>query len=168
MEFQGPELATLAWSYAQLVFHHQPLFEAIAAESRKMLAGNRMDGFAAGMVLQGLASAEDLSLALLLFWQVDACGLEPGALGFGALLGGLERRPEALHHEFRLLRGLLVRGRGGVPVPGEPALAVAAARLAEVAGAGPVLHLLSPGWREGRAPLPGLAGRVRRACGSEP
>mmetsp|Transcript_56766 Transcript_56766/g.176529 ORF Transcript_56766/g.176529 Transcript_56766/m.176529 type:complete len:134 (+) Transcript_56766:3-404(+) len=133
-----------------------------------MPASNRMDGFAAGMVLQGLASAEDLSLALLLFWQVDACGLEPGALGFGALLGGLERRPEALHHEFRLLRGLLVRGRGGVPVPGEPALAVAAARLAEVAGAGPVLHLLSPGWREGRAPLPGLAGRVRRACGSEP
>jgi len=58
----------------------------------KLLEDGRMDALAGGMVLQALASLDDLSHAFALFDRMEAFGLVAGALGLSRFLGELERR----------------------------------------------------------------------------
>eukprot|EP00933_Yihiella_yeosuensis_P021958 TRINITY_DN1729_c0_g1_i5.p1 TRINITY_DN1729_c0_g1~~TRINITY_DN1729_c0_g1_i5.p1 ORF type:complete len:286 (-),score=69.98 TRINITY_DN1729_c0_g1_i5:70-927(-) len=154
-DFKPQELAATGWSVAELEFLHEPLMRAIAAASKRHMKNGTLTNPIAGMMLVGLARSKDPQLALEFYEDLEASGINPGALGLGALLSKLENNANFLHEEVHLLSST----RWG---PGDLrpiATATASARLAEAGEAEAALELLQHSVRGG------LSHQVLRACG---
>lgn len=150
--FLPSELAIACWSFARLSVS-RALFEAIAAEARRLTLSSRMERFTASVVLEGLAVGAE-GLAWAHYAEMRSCGLRPCAFGVSALLSSSEGRRVA--SEARLLRDLSQDLSLGTP-----ALLAAAARLAASGNAPAALRLCRAPAQEGSASSAALSA----ACG---
>lgn len=128
--FRPLELANVAWAFSAIRLGDQPLLKTLAAAAQKHLRGGEMDVLLGGMVLEGLARAEELELAFAHLACMQASKVHPGALGIGALLSELEKGSPSPTREILLFEHIL----GEEGLPRDAAAAAVAMRLAAATG----------------------------------